>query len=263
MHKLQTAYTVYYNLRHRRAGHLTQGRFGAEVVAGDEYLLKLSRYIHLNPVFVRGIRNAALQDRLQRLRSYPWSSYRGYAGLAKPYAFIDEAPILGLSGMPAKKQRRAYRRFVEAGVAEADEEFLELLKTARWGIGDEAFQARVRELHTEQALAARRQEDVSFRHVAASVPAAAVVDAVARAFRVESAALRQRQYDCVARAVAALMLMRHAGINQRDIAPLLGMGTGSAVCRQLQRLRERQTRDAALRESIERVESAFRQTSSL
>lgn len=35
MHKLQTAYTVYYNLRHRRAGHLMQGRFGAEPVAGD------------------------------------------------------------------------------------------------------------------------------------------------------------------------------------------------------------------------------------
>lgn len=35
MLKLQTAYTVYYNLRHRRAGHLMQGRFGAEPVAGD------------------------------------------------------------------------------------------------------------------------------------------------------------------------------------------------------------------------------------
>ena len=43
MHKLQTAYTVYYNLRHRRSGHLMQGRFGAELVAGDEYLLRLGK----------------------------------------------------------------------------------------------------------------------------------------------------------------------------------------------------------------------------
>ena len=107
MHKLQTAYTVYYNLRHRRSGHLMQGRFGAEPVAGDDptsprlrragYLLKLSRYIHLNPVFVRGIKNLPMKDRLQHLRAYRWSSYRGYAGLEHPYAFVAEAPILRLT----------------------------------------------------------------------------------------------------------------------------------------------------------------------
>jgi REP element-mobilizing transposase RayT len=37
MHKVQTAYTVYFNLRHGRSGHLMQGRFGAEPVEGDEY----------------------------------------------------------------------------------------------------------------------------------------------------------------------------------------------------------------------------------
>jgi putative transposase len=60
MHKLQTAYTVYYNLRHRRAGHLMQGRFGAEPVQGDTHLLKLTRYIHLNPVFVGRMRKEPL-----------------------------------------------------------------------------------------------------------------------------------------------------------------------------------------------------------
>ena len=80
-----------------------------------------------------------------------------------------------------------------------------------------------------------------------------VLDAVAREFGVEPAALQRRQYDCVARAVAALMLGRYAGMNQRDSAGLLGMGTGSAVCRQLQRLRERQVHDAALTERIERA----------
>jgi REP element-mobilizing transposase RayT len=32
MHRLQTAYTVYFNRRHRRCGHLMQGRFGASLV---------------------------------------------------------------------------------------------------------------------------------------------------------------------------------------------------------------------------------------
>ena len=42
MQKLQTAYTIYYNLRHDRTGHLVQGRFGAKLVEGNEYLLMLS-----------------------------------------------------------------------------------------------------------------------------------------------------------------------------------------------------------------------------
>ena len=253
MHKLQTAYTVYYNLRHRRAGHLMQGRFGSQLVAGDEYLLKLSRYIHLNPVFVRGIKALTPEERVRSLRDYRWSSYRGYAGLDEPYAFIDEAPILAQTEAPAKKQRQTYRRYVEAGIAQSDEEFQTLLKTSRWGIGDEVFQTQVRDRHTERTQSARRREDVSFRRVEPIATATAVLAAVAREFGVEPAALQRRQYDCVGRAVAALMLGRYAGMNQRDIAGFLAMGTGSAVCRQLQRLRERQTQDAVLTERIERA----------
>lgn len=44
MQCLQTAYTVYFNRKHNRSGHLMQGRFGASVVDEDEYILKLSRY---------------------------------------------------------------------------------------------------------------------------------------------------------------------------------------------------------------------------
>ncbi len=44
MQSLSTAYTVYYNLRHGRHGHLLDGRFKAKLVEGDSYLLALSRY---------------------------------------------------------------------------------------------------------------------------------------------------------------------------------------------------------------------------
>ena len=72
MHKLQTDYTVYYYLRHRRSEHLMQGRFGAVLVQGDEYLLKLSRYIHLNPVFIRAQKAKTQEKRVKALRE--WTS---------------------------------------------------------------------------------------------------------------------------------------------------------------------------------------------
>jgi len=46
---------------------------------------------------------------------------------------------------------------------------------------------------------------------------------------------------------------RYAALNQRDTAALLGMGTGSAVCRQLQRLRASQAADAALAGRVARI----------
>ena len=47
---LQTTYTVRFNRRHRRSGHLFQGRFKAHVVEADNDAMELLRYVHLNPV---------------------------------------------------------------------------------------------------------------------------------------------------------------------------------------------------------------------
>ena len=64
MQSLLTAYTVYYNIRHQRHGHLFDGRYKAKLVEGDcasgEYLLALSRYVHLNPVRVGKLKDAPL-----------------------------------------------------------------------------------------------------------------------------------------------------------------------------------------------------------
>lgn len=53
MHWLMVSYTVYFNRRHGRSGHLFQGRYKSFVVEGGEYLLGLSRYLHLNPALLK------------------------------------------------------------------------------------------------------------------------------------------------------------------------------------------------------------------
>ena len=50
MKHINSSYTIYYNVKRKRAGHLLQGRFKAILVDGDVYATELSRYIHLNPV---------------------------------------------------------------------------------------------------------------------------------------------------------------------------------------------------------------------
>src|SRR6266536_3633889 len=47
---LNVSYSVWFNRRHPRSGHLFQGRFKSVAVSGEEWALELSRYVHLNPV---------------------------------------------------------------------------------------------------------------------------------------------------------------------------------------------------------------------
>ena len=55
MQRLNQHYAVYFNHRYRRVGPLWQGRFKAVIVDWDDAGLEVSRYVHLNPVRVRGL----------------------------------------------------------------------------------------------------------------------------------------------------------------------------------------------------------------
>lgn len=58
MKLLNGSYTQYFNRKHRRVGHLFQGRYKAILVDKESYLLELARYIVLNPVRASMVRSA-------------------------------------------------------------------------------------------------------------------------------------------------------------------------------------------------------------
>jgi putative transposase len=45
---LNVSYSVWFNRRHRRSGHLFQGRFGAVLIEDDRGLQEVGRYTHVN-----------------------------------------------------------------------------------------------------------------------------------------------------------------------------------------------------------------------
>jgi REP element-mobilizing transposase RayT len=62
---LNGSYSTWFNRRHRRCGHLFQGRFKAVIVDPEEWGLALSRYVHLNPVRIRRL-GLGKSDRARR-----------------------------------------------------------------------------------------------------------------------------------------------------------------------------------------------------
>ncbi|MCX6356712.1 MAG: transposase [Candidatus Aureabacteria bacterium] len=111
MQKFNTAYITYFNRRHARTGHLYQGRYKAILIDADNYLLELSRYVHLNPVRVAKLEKATLEQKIAILKNYPWSSYRTYLGI-EPTLYLHDEVILGMIGPKGKRCRKSYESFV-------------------------------------------------------------------------------------------------------------------------------------------------------
>ena len=236
MQRLQTAYTTYFNKRHRRSGHLMQGRYGACLVQEDEYILKLSRYVHLNPVFVKSIKSQPIRERIRLLRQYPWSSYRSYIGKCKPLAMIDHRPILTMMSKSKAQQRRVYQRFVESGIVDIDAAFIEDKKASRLCVGSEDFRLKVKTLYQEQLEAKTISEDISFRRTGGVVPIETILEIVCDVLGISRQRLNQRIRNSFHRAIASRMLCGYGGLTQREVADLLGLRTGAAVSHQILKL---------------------------
>jgi putative transposase len=115
MQSLLTAYVHEFNRRHRRRGHLFQGRYKAIACERESYLLELVRYIHLNPVRARLVR---------RPSEWRWSGHSEYLR-REERGLIDSGPVMEEFGTPAR-----YEAFVREGTREG--------YRAEWHPGDMA-----------------------------------------------------------------------------------------------------------------------------
>jgi REP element-mobilizing transposase RayT len=111
MREINGVYTQGFNRRHRRVGHVLQGRYKAVLVDKDSYLLELSRYVVLNPVRAGLVATAG---------DWTWSSYRAVMGKAPAPEWLAANATLRLLHAERGPARRAYARFVAEGVAAED-----------------------------------------------------------------------------------------------------------------------------------------------
>ena len=108
MRRLLTGYAVTFNRRHRRHGQLFQNRYKSILCQEDLYLLELVRYIHLNPLRARIVKE------LKELDRYPYCGHsvlmgkheREWQGADYVLRFYNSKYLIA---------RRRYREYVEKG----------------------------------------------------------------------------------------------------------------------------------------------------
>jgi putative transposase len=110
MRRFTITYTSYFNRIHNRVGHLFQGRYKSILVDKESYLSELSRYIHLNPVRTKELKNKTPEEKWNYLMNYPWSSLRGYLGKKSKEPFLEHSLILADFGGDTNLGRRAYQK---------------------------------------------------------------------------------------------------------------------------------------------------------
>ena len=111
MRRLLTGYAIYHNLRHDRQGHLFQNRYKSILCQENTYLLELVRYIHLNP-----LRGKLVKD-ISQLDKYPYCGHSAILGNTNnSWQEIDK--ILGFFHDRRYLALRYYKNFIKKGIAQ-------------------------------------------------------------------------------------------------------------------------------------------------
>jgi hypothetical protein len=235
MHWLIVSYSVYSNRRHRRSGHLFQGRYKSFLVESGKYLLALSRYIHLNPVRGSRMGRGSPIERRNRLRDFKWSSYRGYAGLTKSFPFVEENSVLEELAGSTRAARFNYRRFVEEGLTREIENPFEAVQW-QTALGSERLLQKIRD--RVKGLHYQRREVTSVRKAWEYARPEEVLNSVASKFKLKPERLKNpNEHGLKARNVAIWIIAESCGMSLREIGEFFGGLHYSAVAQRIRRAR--------------------------
>jgi putative transposase len=98
-------YANYYNNRYKITGHVFEKRYYDKIIESDTGMLEVSRYIHVNPVEARMVRQPV---------DYKWSSYKYFqqkACYVPPYMNLDVL-LNYFTGSPGDK-KKTYCELIE------------------------------------------------------------------------------------------------------------------------------------------------------
>ena len=254
MQRLNTAYSMYHRYKHGEPGHCFQGRYGAKLVGGDDYAMRLIRYIHLNPVKIASNRRVSKERKTGQLNSYKWSSYLGYIDetAAEEMVNYDWLDVLGRK--TSKGKRSAYRKYVEGCISDKDSRLIEALGESRYAIGDTAFLKEVEKDLKDVQKSKGVYGDITWPEGKTVSPEDIAV-LVAEEFGVDRALLSSVNSAArEAKKVAVELSCRYSNLSQRKVGEHFGYRGNGSVLKQRVRIGELLAEDRELKRRFERIE---------
>ena len=250
MRHFLVTYTVRFNRRNDRTGHVFQGRFKSLLVEEDEYLLPLSRYIHLNPIRTSQFKDADFQNKSEYLKKYPWSTFPGYCYLRKRNNSIEYGWLLKTYfGDDNAKSRRQYREYVyHALESKIENPFEEVIHQSILGTQD--FVEWVK-----NKLPRKRQREVpSLTKLNREISVEKIIGEVAKVGDAQADDLRDRKTKFkVLRQMAMELSYRYSNNKQKDIGAIFGVDY-STVSQSRARLKNKLKSNRKLAQQFKRIQ---------
>ena len=250
MRHFLVTYTVRFNRRNGRTGHVFQGRFKSLLVDEDEYLLPLSRYIHLNPIRTSQFKDADLPTKSEYLKNYPWSTLAGYCYLRKRNKNIDYGWFLSTYfGGDTAKGRRQCREYVYHAIeGEIENPFEEVVHQSILGTQDFVEWVRQklpRKGQREIPSLTKLQHDISVEHI---------LGVVAKTGNAPFEDLRDRKtkYKDL-RQMAIELCYRYSNYKQKEIGAIFGVDY-STVSQSRARLKTKLKSSRKLKKQFQRIQ---------
>lgn len=258
MQRLNTAYGMYFRFKHNRSGHCFQGRYWAKLVEGDDYLVRLTRYVHMNPVKTRRHGRASLGEKKAHLDTYPWSSYRSYVGLEQRKEWVSYRWLELMGRSTVMGRQAAYRKYIEQMLGREDDVLKEGMDRSIYAIGDERFAKQTEEDLKEARFSKVETGDIIWPEKTKR-PLEQVIEPVLE--EVGLAADELRGHGRVTgdkKMIAIELLCRLSSASQRSISPFCGYKREATVGRQRKALRSRIREDAGFAKRLKTMEKKLK-----
>jgi putative transposase len=246
MRHFNISYTGWFNRKHKRTGHLYQGRYKSILVDKDEYLSVVSRYIHLNPVRTKKMRTRTTEDRMEYLKGYQWSSLPGYIG-SKKDDFIDYDLVLSEFGGNNRQGRREYQKAILLDIAEGLDIKDNVIGQSILGEADFVHWVKETFLKGKQD-----RESSGFREIKRYRAEEEIIRAIEK--ETDMSFEKVLNSRGILRHVAMDILYRIGGLKGIEIGDIFGVDY-STVSQSRKRLREKLGKDKRLNGLINRIES--------
>jgi putative transposase len=250
MRHFNISYTSAFNRRHQRCGHLYQGRYKAFIIDADNYLLAVSRYIHLNPIRTENHAGNTAEEQWAALQKYEDSSLAGYCRENQKEEFVNYRLVLGYLGGDNGKGRMGYKNFMLAGICSEVES--PIIKGCGSGIiGEDEFIEWIKGNVLKDKGDMREQP--ALKKFRKRLKPQAVIEGFVEITGKQPQELLQRGGSVSERALLMEVLYRCCEITQPDIGRLVGGVDYSAVSQARKRLREKMSNDEKLKWKYENI----------
>lgn len=259
MRHFNISYTGSFNRKYKRSGHLYHGRYKAFLIDKDNYLLEVSRYIHLNPLRMKS--KISLDERWQGILTSESTSLPGYLNKKNRKDFVYYTTISDYFDITGGTSSRGYKKFMAEGIAKDIPSPLEKGKGTGI-IGENNFVEQIKQFFEKDRKGKKsRREQPALRKLDRNYTPENLIGSYLKLVSKTREELTSKGKQSADRAMLMEMLYRFCKITQPEIGKLLGGIDYSAVSQARKRLHLKMANEPELQKKFNALQVKLRKMS--